>query len=217
MTKIKICGITNDDDLSAAVKCGANYVGFIVDIPIESHRQISAKLAKELTSNTPSSVTTTMVTILENPKRTLDFFDQINPDALQIHGNFTFDVVQEISDVIDGKLIVSLDPNAEIANQLEGVADAILCDSQGERGAGGTGKTNDWDSVREFREETKLPVILAGGLTPQNVSQAINLVDPFAVDVASGVERPDGLKDHGAIFEFITNVHKKRSGNDEFA
>ena len=60
-------------------------------------------------------------------------------------------------------------------------------------------------------------MILAGGLTPQNVSQAINLVDPFAVDVASGVEGPDGLKDHGAIFEFVTNVHKKKRGNDEFA
>ncbi len=212
MTKTKICGITNEDDLVASIECGANYVGFIVDISVESHRKISPEFANELVSKVPSGVTTTMVTILEDADRTLDFFEQVGADALQIHGDLTLDVIQKVSDSIDGKLIVSVDPNATISNQLEGIANAALCDSQREKGAGGTGKVTDWESVRKFREKTKLPVILAGGLTPQNVSHAIRLVKPFAVDVASGVEGPNGLKDHSAIREFITNVHKVEGG-----
>ena len=217
MTKVKICGITNSEDLIASVESGANYVGFIVDISVESHRQISPEMANELVSKAPAGVTTTMVTILEDLDRTLGLFEQVGADALQIHGSFTLDIIQEVLGSIDGKLIVSVDPNAIISNQLEGIADAVLCDSQREKGAGGTGETNDWNLVREFREKTNLPVILAGGLTPRNVSHAIKLVEPFAVDVASGVEGPDGLKDHNAIQEFITNVQRSKVGNDELA
>ena len=96
MTKVKICGITNEDDLVASIECGANYVGFIVDISVESHRKISPELANELVSKAPSDVTTTMVTILEDVDRTLDFFKQVGADALQIHGNFTLDVIQKM-------------------------------------------------------------------------------------------------------------------------
>ena len=67
-------------------------------------------------------------------------------DALQIHGSFTLDIIQEVLDSIDGKLIVSVDPNAIISNQLDGIVDAVLCDSQREKGAGGTGETNDYET-----------------------------------------------------------------------
>tara|TARA_A100001037_G_scaffold295461_1_gene314591 strand:+ start:2278 stop:2919 length:642 start_codon:yes stop_codon:yes gene_type:complete len=212
MTKVKICGITNHEDLIASIEFGADYVGFIVDLPIVSHREIVPELANELVSETPTGVATTMVTILEEVERTVDLFEQVGADVLQIHGDFTIELIEEISDMIDKKLVVSIDPKNEIVDQVADIIDAIVCDSQGERGAGGTGKTNDWDRVRELKKETKLPIILAGGLTPENVSKAIDIVDPFAVDVSSGVEGPGGLKNHEAIREFIRSAHKIGGG-----
>jgi phosphoribosylanthranilate isomerase len=86
------------------------------------------------------------------------------------------------------------------------VVDALLGDSVGEDGGGGTGRTHDWDATREFAESVEAPVVLAGGLTPENVGRAVDAVDPFAVDVASGVEAAPGEKDHAAVREFVANV-----------
>jgi phosphoribosylanthranilate isomerase len=83
------------------------------------------------------------------------------------------------------------------------VANAVLVDSTDEDGAGGTGETHDWERTRDIRAGIETPLILAGGLTPENVAEAVETVDPFGVDTASGVERAGGEKDHDAVAAFV--------------
>ena len=208
MTKIKICGITNENDLNAAIEFGADAVGFVAGLQFESHRNISPKLASKLVSMTPPFLTTVMVTVLNNIRETMDLFDEVDADILQIHGEIGIDTVEKISKMTNKKLIVGISPENKISRQMNGLVDAILFDSIGKLGAGGTGKINNWDLAREMKQELSMPVILAGGLIPENVVQAIEHVKPFAVDVSSGVEGPDGLKDHVLIKRFISNVRK---------
>ena len=206
MTKIKICGITNENDLNAAVEFGADAVGFIVGLQFESHRNISPELASKLVSMTPPFLTTVMVTVLNDVGETMSLFDEVGADILQIHGGIEMETIEKIAKITNKKIIIGISPENKIAHQINGLVDAILFDSVGKLGAGGTGETNDWQLVREMKHKLDLPVILAGGLSSENVVQAIESVKPFAVDVSSGVEGQDGLKDHALIKSFISNV-----------
>ncbi|MFC6735997.1 phosphoribosylanthranilate isomerase, partial [Halolamina salina] len=132
--------------------------------------------------------------------------DRVHPDAIQIHGEFGPEDVRVIRERAGVDVIVALgaDETAR-ASELEGVADALLVDSLTDEDAGGTGETHDWERTRELRESLSTPLVLAGGLTPENVREAVETVDPFAVDVASGVERDDepGRKNHDALAAFV--------------
>jgi phosphoribosylanthranilate isomerase len=87
-------------------------------------------------------------------------------------------------------------------------ADAVLVDSVDDAGGGGTGETHDWDRTREFADSVDVPVVLAGGLTPENVGEAVETVEPYGVDTASGVEHEGGLKDHDAVRAFVAAARR---------
>ena len=201
MTRVKICGITSRNDLELAVRAGADAIGLIVDVDVETSREIDPDLAVELARATPPLVTTVLVTMPDTPETTVELASRIQPDVVQIHGASTPGDLAYLSANLDGDVIKADSPGE--AETYETVADALLVDSLDETGAGGTGKTHDWDRTRELVEKLSAPVVLAGGLTPENVAEAVETVRPFAVDVASGVEAKAGRKDADAVASFV--------------
>lgn len=201
MTRVKVCGVTAREDLRAAVRAGADAVGFLVDVPVDSPREVPPARAVELARATPPFVTSVLVTMPDDPEATIDLFGRVQPDALQVHGGLTPGDVAYLSANVSGGVVRAVDHDE--AEGFADVADALLVDSVGERGRGGTGRTHDWARTREVVGAVEAPVVLAGGLTPGNVREAVEAVGPYAVDVASGVEREGGRKDHDAVESFV--------------
>ncbi|MGM0592010.1 MAG: phosphoribosylanthranilate isomerase [Halobacteriota archaeon] len=214
MARVKICGITRVADLHVAANAGADAVGFITDVPVDTPREIAPSVAADLAAAAPPFVTTTLVLMPESPARAVELARVVKPDALQLHGTFEVDDLRFIRAETDAKLVLVVDyDDAARARTYDGVADAILVDSTTEEGAGGTGETHDWEATRDLARTLTSPLILAGGLTSDNVADAVEAVDPYAVDVASGVESTGGIKDHAAVEAFVsrarTSVHSE--------
>lgn len=201
MTRVKVCGTTTHEDLDAVVEAGADAVGFIVDVSVDTPREISAKRAVELARATPPFVTTVLVTMHETPEETVELASRVQPDVVQVHGELTPGDLAFLSAKIHGDVVKAVSP--ESAPAYDTVADALLVDSLDGDGAGGTGETHDWKRTRELVETLESPVVLAGGLTPDNVAEAVETVRPFGVDVASGVESDPGRKDADAVSAFV--------------
>lgn len=201
MTRVKVCGVTNREDLEAVVEAGVDAVGLIVDVAVDTPREISAKRAVELSRATPPFVTTVLVTMPETPESTVELASRVQPDVVQIHGGLTPGDLAFLSAKVHGDVVKAVSPDE--ASTYDTVADALLVDSLDDAGAGGTGETHDWDRTRELVDSLESPVVLAGGLMPENVADAVEYVCPFAVDVASGVEREPGRKDPEAVSAFV--------------
>ncbi|MBX0287446.1 phosphoribosylanthranilate isomerase [Halomicroarcula sp. F28] len=206
MTRVKICGVTNEADRDAIVAAGADAVGVIHGVPVETPREVDADTAASLVAGVAPLVTSVLVTMPRTVQQAVKRVDEIEPDAVQIHdglepaelGALARRVTQQIVAVVDAEA----DDIAEYANH----ADALLVDSVDDEGAGGTGETHDWERTREVVASLDVPVILAGGLTPDNAAEAVRTVGPFAVDTASGVESSGGQKDHDAVRRFVSNA-----------
>ena len=206
MTRVKICGVTNAVDLQAVVETGADAVGLIADVSIDSPREIDRSTAATLAARAPPFLTTTLVTMPEEPSDAVDVVRTVAPDAVQLHARFDAEEVGYVRAETETKVIpVVAADDPERARAIDEAADAILVDTDGPDG-GGTGETADWDAASEIARDVSSPVILAGGLTPDNVREAIQRVEPFAVDTASGVERSGGAKDHTAVARFVRNA-----------
>lgn len=206
MTRAKICGLTNDRDRRAAVDAGADALGFIVDVPVDTPREVSVERAADLVAAAPPFVTTVLVTMPDSPERAVELVERVNPDAVQLHGDGPVSDVAYVAANTSAAVLKTVDAADPEGARYDDVADALLVDSVDEEGAGGTGRTHDWDATREFVDSVDSPVVLAGGLTPENVADAVATVEPFAVDVASGVEHTGGEKDHDAVRQFVANA-----------
>jgi len=198
MTRVKICGVTTHEDLGAVVEAGADAIGITVDVPVETPREIDAQRAADIASATPPFVTTVLVTMPDSTASVVGLAERVGPDVVQIHGDSSPEGIASLSADLDAGVVVAVSPDD--APRYDTVADALLVDSLDESGAGGTGATHDWERTRELVSELSSPVVLAGGLTPGNVAET---VDPFAVDVASGVEGRPGRKDPTAVESFV--------------
>lgn len=205
-TRVKICGLTNVPDLDRAIAAGADAVGVIADVPVETPRELSPRRARELVAGVPPFVTSVLVTMPETPAAALDLHRQVGADAIQIHGTLSPAEVSELDDRTDAGIIAALDVTSREIDAFADAADAILVDTTDEAGGGGTGQTHDWERTREIRESIDVPLIVAGGLTPANVGAAIDAVGPFGVDTASGVETTGGEKDHEAVDAFVAQA-----------
>ncbi len=198
-TRVKVCGLTTEEEVAAAVDAGVDAVGFVVDVPVDTHREVSVERAHELAQTVPPFVTSVAVTMPSTSSEAGAVYRDVAADVLQIHSSgFTG----------GGELRshgVTVLQKAELEGDTPVDADAYIVDSEGEEGRGGTGETADWTLAREFVEDSSLPVVLAGGLTPDNVAEAIEEVEPYGVDVSSGVERRDE-KDPGLVREFVDEV-----------
>lgn len=194
---VKICGITNEDDALLAVAMGADAVGFIF---APSTRQIAPQKAYDITRRLPPEILTVGVFRNELPSRVLDVANKAGVKAVQLHGRETAEQTREVASRIRWviKAFAAGDENLPRADVYG--TDMILLDAP----SPGSGKVFDWKLAGDAPDSLKL--ILAGGLTPDNVAAAIAEVEPWGVDVASGVERSPGRKDAIAVKRFIENA-----------
>ena len=207
MVRVKICGVTNESDLRAVDTAGADAVGVIADVPVDTPREVSLDEARDLVGAAPPFLTTTLVTMPDTVADAVDAAVRVEPDVLQLHGDFGPEELDAIRTDVAADLVAVVDAaDSERARTVAPAVDAVLVDSVDESGAGGTGETHDWAATAEVAATLDVPVILAGGLSPGNVAEAVDAVDPYAVDVASGVERAGGRKDRDAVRAFVANA-----------
>ena len=214
-TRVKICGMRSAQDIELAVSCGADAVGFITDVPVETPRKITLDTAAGLIAKVPLFVDTVLVIMPDNAKHALEMIRTAKPDIVQIHNdigigelgiirnNTATGIVKTISIPTNTKGSATIDAVVKQVNDLtdRDIVDGILLDSSAAGKVGGTGAVHDWSVSRAVVEAVNIPVILAGGLTPDNVKDAVKSVLPYAVDTASGIET-DGMKDEKKICRF---------------
>jgi len=207
--RVKICGITRKEDLDAAAAAGADAVGFVVGTA-SSPRNLSLDAAEKLIRQVPPFVKSVLVTV---PRGIDEFeaYEKLNPDAIQIHCENLHVAASVRLKTPNIPLIGAV--NAQRAKDLDVVSkasklfDAVLLDSFTDGRYGGTGIVHDWELSKRVKQVIQpKPLILAGGLNPENVTKAVRTVEPYAVDVSSGVERQPGIKDHQKMVEFIKNA-----------
>jgi phosphoribosylanthranilate isomerase len=268
-TRVKICGIRSPEDIELAALYGADAVGFITEVPVESPRKLDSETAASLVSKVPEYLNSVLVIMPENSARALELIEKVSPDVVQIHSMLSLPELEKIREKTDIPIIKTLslpaqeetekisaknaeksaeyteknsdyaEQNAEHAEHAEyaeyaeknaeenaensilvfnlleqvslleeaAVVDSILLDTGKAGKPGGTGCVHDWALSRRIARETRLPLILAGGLKPENVQEAIRVVSPYAVDTASGVET-SGKKDAVKVKKFIEEVRR---------
>ncbi|HEX6382551.1 MAG TPA: phosphoribosylanthranilate isomerase [Acidimicrobiia bacterium] len=215
--RVKICGITHEDDAAMAVEEGADALGFVVEYPDANPWILTRHRAAELMRLVPPFVT--RVAIVGGDARSiLELVDATEPHALQLHRDETEDCVTELATRLAGtgiRLIKALRIDASVpgppADFLADAArrfvncgaDAVLVDSVVPGRPAGTGKAVDWGLARTVVDTGVAPCILAGGLHPGNVGRAVAAVTPFAVDVISSVEDDDHRKVRDKVRAFI--------------
>ncbi|MEE9443778.1 MAG: phosphoribosylanthranilate isomerase [candidate division Zixibacteria bacterium] len=199
MTRIKICGITNYDDAAFAVVSGADALGFIF---AESPRRISQKAAKEITQALSPFVNKIGVFVDEPIGVIAETIIDCRLDAVQIHGDINFDDLKQLPIPFIKTFRICDERDLDII-QTSNLSYFHL-DTYQPGKMGGTGKQFDWNIAKEASRYGR--VILSGGLNPENISQALETVQPYAVDVCGGVEDKPGKKNHEKIKKFINEV-----------
>ncbi|MBX0294839.1 phosphoribosylanthranilate isomerase [Haloarcula nitratireducens] len=206
MTRVKICGVTAPEDRDAVVAVGADAVGVIHGVPVETPREVDADTAASLVDGVPPFVSGVLVTMPTAVEEAVDRIEAVSPDVVQVHGGLAPAELGALTERVTQRVVAAVDPESDDLADYAAHADALLVDSVDADGAGGTGETHDWERTRDLVASLDVPVILAGGLTPGNVAEAVSTVRPFAVDVASGVESDGGTKDHDAVERFVGNA-----------
>jgi phosphoribosylanthranilate isomerase len=214
MTWVKICGMTNLEDALVAVDAGADAVGFV--FYEKSPRNISVEAAREICSKLPGGVEKVGVFVNESPARVSAVADEVGLTAVQFHGDehespekyvvslktfFCFPAVETIRRWKDS-VAFEFDHFPNLAG--------VILDSSSRDERGGTGKAFAWGEARSFVATTRVlhPVIVAGGLSPTNVGWAVELLEPWGVDVVSGVEARPGKKDPEKVRAFMRAVRE---------
>lgn len=204
--RVKLCGVTRPEDRAVAVAAGADAVGFVSGVPVETPRELSARRAADLVAGLEPFVTSVLVTGPASVADAVTRQEVVGADVVQVHGGFTPDEIAGLREQVGTSVVAAIDSGSEQAAAYAAAADGLLVDSTTEAGMGGTGETHDWERTRRMAATVDGPVVLAGGLTPENVREAVETVDPFAVDVASGTERAPGRKDHDAVRSFVARA-----------
>lgn len=202
--KVKICGITNADDALAAVAAGADALGFVFHT--SSPRCVTAEVVRRIIALLPPFVVPVGVFVNEDMKVVRDLMDACGVALAQLHGDESAAYCEQLGRPMlkairlrDMGSFLSL---AEYKGRA-GVRGFVI-DAYSESAYGGTGQTTDWSLAAEAAKTAS--ILLAGGLTPENVGEAIIKVRPYGVDVSSGVEGAPGKKDHAKVKAFIQAV-----------
>ena len=203
--KIKICGITNQEDAQFAIEAGADALGFI--FYAQSPRSIEPSVAKRIIGQLPPFVLPVGVFVNQSQETIRNIFNDCGLALAQLHGDespaFCESLGHPILRAIRLRDRGSLLAVAEYKGRM-GVRGFVV-DAFSPDAYGGTGQTVDWSLAHEVAKST--PILLAGGLTPTNVQEAIQQVQPYGVDVSSGVEVSTGKKDHEKVRAFTQAVH----------
>lgn len=212
MTAVKICGITREQDALAAAHCGANAIGFV--FYENSPRFVTPARAAALMRVLPPFVMSVGLFVDENAERVTQTLAQVRLDLLQFHGKESPDYCRQFG--VPFLKAVRVKAGLDLLQYAHDYRDAraLLLDAFVEGTPGGTGSTFDWSLIPKG---LSLPIVLSGGLTPDNVALAVQSVAPWAVDVSSGVEvtglANKGIKDATKIAAFVTGVRNARSAD----
>ena len=202
--KVKICGMTNLKDVKVAVDGGVDAVGFI--FYKKSPRSVTMQVVREIVLELPPFVDSVGVFVNETAEQINKIADHCKLDRVQLHGDespaFCKKIRRRVIKVIRVKDIQSLKKLSDYS------VSSFLLDTFSEDQYGGTGKVFDWNLAYSAKKYG--PIILAGGLTPINVRQGIQRIQPYGVDVCSGVESQPGIKDHKKMQAFLKNVKAER-------
>jgi len=208
-TRVKICGITRPEDAIAAVRAGADAIGLVFYPP--SPRAITASRAAQIIQGIPPFVSTVGLFVNATADEVAAVLKAVPLDLLQFHGD-------ESPDACEGHgrpyiKAVRMRPDVDLPDLDRRYQSALglLLDSYQPGSPGGTGATFDWGRIPDTMRGR---IILAGGLTPQNVAAAIQQVFPYAVDVSGGVEQEKGIKDEEKIRAFMRGVERANRKND---
>ena len=202
--KVKICGMTNLKDVKVAVDDGVDAVGFI--FYKKSPRSVTMQAVRKIVLELPPFVDSVGIFVNETAEQINKIADRCNLDRVQLHGNesptFCKKIRRRVIKAIRVKDIQSLKKLSDYP------VSSFLLDTFSEDQYGGTGRVFDWNLAYPAKKYG--PIILAGGLTPNNVRQAIQRIQPYGVDVCSGVESQPGIKDHKKMQIFLKNVKAER-------
>ena len=199
MVKVKICGLRRKEDIEYANELKPDYVGFVF---AKSKRQIEVEQALDLISLLDKEIKTVGVFVNEPVENALKIAQTLNLDVLQFHGDETQDYIDNFKNFTVWKAIRIKDKE-DLEKTKQFKVNSFVFDTLTKNEYGGTGKTFNWEVLKGF--ELNVPIILAGGLNENNVEEAIKIVDPYAVDVSSGVET-EGYKDFKKMKSFIEKV-----------
>ena len=197
MTRIKFCGLSRPCDIDFANELKPEYIGFV--FVHQSKRYILPECALKLKARLSHDIQSVGVFMNESLDVVANMASQNIFDLIQLHGSESDKYIRHLK-YLTGKLIIKafvINSQQDIIQASGSSADYVLLD-----GGGGTGKAFDWDMIKDFRRD----YFLAGGLTPENVKDAINILNPFAVDTSSGIENNQGFKDEIKMAEFIDSV-----------
>lgn len=202
-TRIKICGITRQEDADVAVAAGADALGFVFYDP--SPRNVGVDQAAEIIRNLPAFVTSTALFVNADVSTVQQVIDSTCIDLLQFHGDEDVAYCEQFARPY--MKAIRMKPGVDVAAECAryASASAILLDAYRPGVPGGTGESFDWELIPE---EVRGSIVLAGGLTPDNIRKAVETVHPFAVDVSGGVEASKGIKDKEKVEKFIQEVNR---------
>lgn len=201
--RVKICGITNSEDARDAVALGADALGFVF---AKSPRQITQEQARDIVKELPPFITPVGVFVDEQVNAVKEICDFCDIHTVQLHGNEPPAYLKELNRFIIIKAFRIKDDN-DLRPMAVYKPHAFLLDSYVKGAMGGTGISFNWEIAKQAHKYGT--IILSGGLTPENVKEAIHRVKPYAIDVSSGVESSPGRKDRTLIKRFIKNAKEE--------
>lgn len=200
-TRIKLCGFTNRQDIEGAARIGADAIG-LVCVP-GSKRELTPAQAADLRSAVPHFVAAVLLLSNADEVRARNIIEMVRPDFVQFHGEETGFFCAAFGRPYFKAVSIRTAEDVHNAARLYPSASALVLDSHGPDGMGGTGQTFDWTQIPQGSGK---PLIIAGGLTPANVGQAVRMAAPYAVDVSSGIETRPGRKNFEKMKAFVEAV-----------
>ncbi|MBO5760891.1 MAG: phosphoribosylanthranilate isomerase [Lentisphaeria bacterium] len=215
MVRVKICGLQTEADVEIAASAGVDAAGFLVGQKHVSRDFILPGTARRLASFLPPLITPVLVTHYTDPDEVIELIDLTGIPTVQLHGGTTPEALAYLKDMAgdDVKFLIAIhvldDDTTEYSTAaFENLADGFILDScnKKEGRVGGTGLTHNWKTSRRIIQETNKKVILAGGLHPGNVCEAIRTTAPYAVDANSRLKNPDGSLNKLLAEEFVRNA-----------
>jgi phosphoribosylanthranilate isomerase len=211
--RIKICCISSENEAKTAIEYGASAIGLVARMP-SGPGTISDELIRQIAKTVPPPIATFLLTSETSVKKIIEHHHRTNTNTIQIVDSLSSGTYIQLKAALPGVQIVQVihvidESSVDKALGISEIVDAILLDSGNPKlkvkELGGTGRVHNWKLSRQIRDKSKCPVFLAGGLNPENVRQAIEEVQPFAVDICSGV-RTDGKLDRNKLELFIRNA-----------
>ncbi|MBX2840361.1 MAG: phosphoribosylanthranilate isomerase [Flammeovirgaceae bacterium] len=208
--RVKICCISSKEEAKSAIAFGASALGLVAEMP-SGPGVINDKLIKEIAGSVPPPISTFLLTSRTNAKDIIEHHKLVNTNTIQIVDTLNSGTYQEIKMALPGIKVVQVihvvgKESIDEAIELSQSVDAILLDSGNPNLAvkelGGTGRTHNWELSKKIRESLEIPIFLAGGLRPENVKLAIETVQPFGLDLCSGV-RTNGTLDNNKLEAFF--------------